>query len=450
MIQKIKLYALLLVAAVFTMSSCGDDCDTVCTTGEVLDINCNCITVSNPCDGVTCPDGFVVEASTCDCVEEGSVDGLEYVTANITSDATWTADKTWVLTGRIAVEAGACLSIEAGTVVKGEAGAGANSTALVIARGAQLKAMGTEALPIIFTSIADEITAADIAAGNYAGPNLGPTVNGLWGGLIILGNAPISAQNANDQDVAELQIEGIPTSDPNGLYGGNDATDNSGTITYISIRHGGTNIGEGNEINGLTLGGVGSGTTINNVEVVANQDDGVEWFGGTVDVDNILVWNCGDDGLDTDQAWNGTVNNFIVVTPVGGSAMELDGPEGTYTQGPNNFSNGVIYAGGDIDHLIDWDDNTNTGISDTYFYGFADGYGGAATAAIESFGGDGTGTNGNWEYTLNDVAADSIFIAVPVAALTEVAQNQNTVGPNAAMFSWTWAADSGALAEIGL
>ena len=90
-------------------------------------------------------------------------------------------------------------------------------------------------------------------------------------------------------NVTEFQIEGIPASDANGLYGGNDATDNSGTITYVSIRHGGGEIGEGNEINGLTLAGVGSATTINNIEVVANVDDGIEFFGGTVNASNLLV-----------------------------------------------------------------------------------------------------------------------------------------------------------------
>ena len=149
----------------------------------------------------------------------------------------------------------------------------------MIARGGKLFANGTADAPIIFTSVADEIM-----PGQKVSPNLDPNLDGLWGGLIILGNAPISAAS----DV--VQIEGIPPSDANGLYGGSDATDNSGAITYISIRHGGANIGEGNEINGLTLGGVGNGTTISNVEVVGNQDDGIEFFGGTVNVSNALVW----------------------------------------------------------------------------------------------------------------------------------------------------------------
>ncbi|NRA51785.1 MAG: hypothetical protein HRU12_21890, partial [Phaeodactylibacter sp.] len=261
---------------------------------------------------------------------------------NITEDATWSADKTYVLGGRITVESGATLTIEAGTVIKGEAGTGANATALLIARGGKLNAEGTASAPIIFTSVADEITPENVAAGQFASPNLDPDINGLWGGVIVLGNATISASNASDEDISEVQIEGIPATDTNGLYGGSSDDDNSGTISHISIRHGGSNIGAGNEINGLTLGGVGSGTTINNVEVVANQDDGIEWFGGTVSVNDVVVWNAGDDAIDTDQAWAGTLDNFFVVTPVG-SCFELDGPEGTFVA-RHTIQNGTVVA----------------------------------------------------------------------------------------------------------
>lgn len=449
-----KLFTLLLLGSTLAFVGCGDDeiCDgKECATGQILDAaTCNCVDTA-PCDGKTCAEGEVLDATTCECVEIPEDDFIR-ITTNITSDVTWTADKTVILGGRIAVESGATLTIEAGTVIKGEAGNQANSTALLIARGGKLNANGTSALPIVFTSVADELSPAMIAAGNYSSPNLGSDVNGLWGGLIILGNAPISAQNDNDEDVAELQIEGIPTSDSNGLYGGNDAADNSGTINYISIRHGGTNIGDGNEINGLTLGGVGSGTTISNVEVVANQDDGIEWFGGTVSVSNVLVWNCGDDGLDTDQAWNGTCTNWVVVTPQGGSAMELDGPEGTLTQGTNQFTNGTIYAGANLDLLVDWDNGTNTGVSNSYFYGFDASYNADGSGTpVASFGGDGTGNTSGWQYTLPAGAdVNNIFTGVPAEILTEVAENANTVGADPSVFGWTWARHSGALASIGL
>jgi len=291
------------------------------------------------------------------------------VDSNITENTTWETGKTYILAGRIAVEAGATLTIEGGAVVKGQAGEGANATALLVARGATLNANGTADLPIIFTSVADEITPEDVVAGNIASPNLSPTQNGLWGGVIILGNAPISDRN----NAGTEQIEGIPPSDTNGLYGGDQPGDNSGTITYISIRHGGANIGEGNEINGLTLGGVGSGTTINHVEVVANQDDGVEWFGGTVDVSNVVVWNAGDDSFDTDQAWDGTVTNFVAVLGSNSDhGMEIDGPEGSINDsGVNKFENGTIrslpedIAGGEY---ADLRSNAKATLNNVYFF----------------------------------------------------------------------------------
>lgn len=436
---------LFVIASGIMFTACGDDeCDLICQEGQILSIDCECV-ASDPCSGITCPPGETLTAD-CDCISDPEV----VVDSNIEENTTWTRDKTYILAGRITVTEGNTLTIEPGTVIKGQAGAAANATALLIARGARIEACGTAALPIIFTSFADEITGLDVAAGNYASPNLDPTVNGLWGGLIVLGRAPISAQNEDDMDVNELQIEGIPTSDSNGLYGGNDPEDSSGSLCYISIRHGGTNIGEGNEINGLTLGGVGSGTTINNIEIVANQDDGVEWFGGTCSATNILVWNCGDDGLDTDQAWNGTCDNWVVALPQGGSAMELDGPEGTLTQGCNSFVNGTIYAGGTIDHIIDWDDATNTGVRNLYVFGVDAEY--DAAVGIETFGGDGVCPSGSWEYTVpaGYDAATLLSDAIGAGEATEVGMNMNSVGADASVFSWTWGRASGTLASVGL
>lgn len=384
------------------------------------------------------------------CVYE-STSGNLVVTENISGNVTWTNDRVYELGGRITVLDGGTLTIQPGTVIKGQAGSGPNATAILVARGGKLIAEGTAQAPIIFTSVADEITPEQVASGDVRSPNLDPNINGLWGGIIVCGKAKISASN-NSGDVVEVQVEGIPTSDPNGLYGGNDDADNSGVIKYISIRHGGTNIGAGNEINGLTLGGVGTGTVIEHVEVVANQDDGIEWFGGSVDVDNAVIWNAHDDGLDSDQDWIGTCTNFIIVTPIGGSAFELDGPEGSLNRGTHQFINGVVYAGEDIDHVIDWDANTNAGVKDVYFFGFSEDYPSTGFEPIETFGGDGTGDNSGWQYTLNPAGADvtTIFNGVPASILTEVGLNANTVGPDASAFGWTWAAQSGALASIGL
>lgn len=287
-----------------------------------------------------------------------------FINSNITEDATWETGKVYVLQTRVTVVDGVTLTIEPGVVVKGEAGTGANATALLIARGGKLMAEGTADAPIIFTSVADEIMPGQIES-----PNLDPDTDGLWGGVLILGRARISASNDNG-DVVEVQIEGIPTSDPNGLYGGNDDDDNSGVIKYISIRHGGTNIGAGNEINGLTLGGVGRGTVIENVEVIANQDDGIEWFGGTVDVTNAVVWNVNDDAIDTDQSWAGTLDNFVVIAP-GDHNFELDGPEGSYEAG-HTIKNGLVIANDLVlerfsSDLINTDDNSIVNLENIFF-----------------------------------------------------------------------------------
>ncbi|SMD33725.1 hypothetical protein SAMN04488029_1629 [Reichenbachiella faecimaris] len=242
------------------------------------------------------------------------------VTANIEQDTEWTSDNIYVLKTRVTVLDGATLTIEAGTVVKGDASlSGANAAVLMIAKGGKLMAEGTATAPIIMTSTDD-----DIQPGEIAGSELDQDDKGRWGGLVILGKAPVSAKTENPQ------IEGVDAEDSNGQYGGSDAADNSGVIKYVSIRHGGAEIAEGSEINGLTLGGVGTGTVIENIEVYANSDDGVEFFGGTVNVTNLLVYAVGDDAIDIDQSYAGTVSNFVVyVDENSDEGLEIDGREGS-------------------------------------------------------------------------------------------------------------------------
>ncbi len=234
---------------------------------------------------------------------------LEYAVVKVTDrgegtgTTTWTKDKTYLLNGRVFVNEGQTLTIEAGTIIKGAAGSGEKASALIVARGAKIIAEGSRDLPIIFTSEADEIARDKSGELSCPGGNLAPNYRGLWGGLIILGKATINASEP------ELAIEGIPTSETRGLYGGTDDADNSGIIKYVSIRHGGTSIGADNEINGLTLGAVGNGTTIDYVEVIANKDDGVEFFGGTVNTKHLVMTNCGDDSFDADEGYRGN-NQF--------------------------------------------------------------------------------------------------------------------------------------------
>lgn len=349
------------------------------------------------------------------------------VTDNISGNVTWETGKIYILEGRISVLSGATLTIQPGVIVKGREGSESNATALIIARGAKLYAEGTATSPIIFTSVSDQIIPGQIES-----PNLEPNMNGLWGGLLILGRAPISA------DAEAMQIEGIPPSDLNGLYGGTDPADNSGTIRYVSIRHGGANIGEGNEINGLTLGGVGSGTIIENIEIVSNQDDGIECFGGTVNVKNVVVWNTGDDAIDTDQSWGGTLDNFIIVNP-GDECLELDGPEGTMAA-KHSLKNGTAYAG-NAQGLVDLDPNSYVDIDKMYFFGLKTGQDFDELPAIYQC------TFTNFEVTLPAGTAVSDFFKGGSALFTTaVAAGAKTVGADATKFQgWSWAAVSNAL-----
>jgi hypothetical protein len=310
------------------------------------------------CADTICPTGQVCVDGTCEGTQTNKL-----VNSNITTNTTWTKDNVYELAGRITVENGATLTIEAGTIIKGQAGTGTNATALLISRGSKLIAEGTATLPIIFTTVADEITPEQVANGNFTSPNLTNDVSGLWGGVIILGRAPISA-SAN-----EIQIEGIPTTDLNGLYGGSITNDNSGSLKYVSIRHGGANIGNGNEINGLTLGGVGNGTTIENIEIIGNQDDGVEFFGGSVNLTNLIVVNSGDDAVDTDQSWSGTLDNFIVICGLATDhALEIDGPEGTMIAA-HIVKNGSV-KGSTVAELADFRSCARGTFENIFFFNF--------------------------------------------------------------------------------
>lgn len=362
----------------------------------------------------------------------GTETNIFVVNNNISANTTWETGNIYILAGRITVLDGVTLTIEPGVVVKGQAGSAENATALLVARGGKLMAEGTAAQPIIFTSIADEIQPGEIES-----PNLDPTLDGLWGGVIVLGKAPISVAG----DGTEASIEGIPADDNNGKYGGTISDDNSGIIKYVSIRHGGTNIGEGNEINGLTLGGVGSGTTIEYVEIIANQDDGIEFFGGTVNISNVLVWNNGDDAIDTDQSWGGTLDNVIIINP-GDEAFELDGPEGTMVA-KHTIKNGSIFADGG-EGLVDNDANSNVDMDNIYFFGLADGQDFDELPTVY------TCTFTNFEVTLpTGTAITDFFKGGSDAFVTAVAAGANTVGADKTKYAdWTWASEAGELVNF--
>ena len=173
---------------------------------------------------------------------------------------TLTADKEYLLDGYVYVEDCATIIIEAGTVVRGKSvpTTGDQASALIIAKGGTIIADGRADAPIIFTSEIDDLGSTD---------DLTATDNQTWGGLIVLGNAPIGEDIPDGAAFATDVIEGIPSTEARIQYGGDDPEDNSGIIRYVSIRHGGSILGADNEINGLTMGGVGSETIVDYVEV---------------------------------------------------------------------------------------------------------------------------------------------------------------------------------------
>lgn len=388
------------------------------------------------------------------------------VTGAISENTTWTSDKIYQLNQKVVVEAGVTLTINPGTIIKGSAGTGSLASALIVARGAKINAVGNAQSPIIFTSTSDNID-----AGETAGTNLSENDRGLWGGLIILGNAPCSFSG----DLTEVQIEGIPADDTFGLYGGTDPMDDSGTLRYVSIRHGGALIGEGNEINGLTLGGVGSGTVIDNIEVVANVDDGIEFFGGTVDASNLLVWAQGDDALDIDQAYSGTIDNAVVVLGAASDhALEIDGREGTAT-GAFTLQNVTLIGNQDTANgeYADFRSRASGTVSNVYARGFKDNSDVELdnNAVSQNFL-DGLITFSNWEVVGDD---NSIFVEKvgcaqncddeddtndvdePIIILdptfteraadwtTQVTEGAQTVGATTSNLSWTYANSAGGL-----
>ncbi|MBI9052591.1 MAG: hypothetical protein JEY96_02155 [Bacteroidales bacterium] len=227
-----------------------------------------------------------------------------------TGTTTWEKGEEYLLEGFVFVNPGQTLTIEAGTVIRAKTGQGENASALIVSRGAKIIAEGTADEPIIFTVEGDDLKGS-----------IPVEARGLWGGLIILGNAQLNSE------FNESKIEGIPLSESRGIYGGSVNNDNSGVLKYVSIRHGGTNIGEGNEINGLTLGGVGSGTTIEYVEVISNEDDGFEFFGGSVNCKYLASAFCGDDAFDFDEGYNGKGQFWLAIQApsLGDNLAEHDG-----------------------------------------------------------------------------------------------------------------------------
>ncbi|MBX2853207.1 MAG: hypothetical protein KTR15_15845 [Phycisphaeraceae bacterium] len=304
------------------------------------------------------------------------------IPTDIDTDTVYTAaDNPLFLKGPTFVNSGASLTFGPGCIVitltQDDGG-------IVVTRGSQLFVNGTEAAPVIMTSGADvatwpgsvvTTTGADLnndgdtldtvggvveaTAGVSAVTSLGTPTSGTlrqrhqeWRNITILGNGVISASEfdglaVNDPDdllpnptvvdgTASKNMEGLETTDlPAGLpdsdiaYGGGDDDDDSGSISFLSMRYTGRVLGEGNELNGLSLGGIGRGTDISHVDIMNNVDDGIEIWGGTVNIKYFSVWNVGDDSFDVDQGWRGKAQFGLIVQGFadGESALAVEDAE---------------------------------------------------------------------------------------------------------------------------
>ncbi|MFA9388373.1 MAG: hypothetical protein ACERKD_01110 [Prolixibacteraceae bacterium] len=215
---------------------------------------------------------------------------------NITEDTTWSG--TVDLVGKVHVVAPAVLTIEAGTKIIADA---SDLSYLLIEQGAKIMAEGTANDPIVFTSNSTEA--------------------GAWGGLHICGKAPINSGATGLSEIGDA------------VYGGTDAADNSGTLKYVSVMYSGTALDAEHEANGISFYGVGSGTTVDYVEIFIGGDDGIEFFGGTVSIKHVKVYAAGDDSFDWTEGWSGKGQYLIAVQ----DADIIDGDRGF--EGDNNSKN---------------------------------------------------------------------------------------------------------------
>ncbi|OCA74834.1 hypothetical protein [Chryseobacterium arthrosphaerae] len=264
--------------------------------------------------------GALVSTTACRNIEEdgptiiqdggngnGNTENL-ILSGKITSNLTLKANKIYKLRGLVYVTNGATLTIEPGTKIVGEAD---KNGALIITRGSKIMAEGTAANPIIFTS-------------EKPSPKRGD-----WAGVVILGNAPTNASFGGQNGVGEIE-GGINNSEGLGLYGGNNTADNSGVLKYVRIEYAGYAFLPDKEVNGLTFGGVGNGTTVDYVEVAYANDDSFEWFGGTVNCSHLISYKGLDDDFDTDNGYSGNVQFGIAVRDAqvadvsGSNAFESD------------------------------------------------------------------------------------------------------------------------------
>ena len=360
---------LLLVLSIFVLVSCGSGGDTeIASPGELAPLTAPASSsaaaataTSNLLTG-TCPTSPFIS-------NDGTLGGntLCAISGPITSDLTLTTDVMYRLSGLVDVgkdrggddtKAGgvsATLTIPAGVTLAQKT----PDDYLVVQRGSKIMAVGTRSKPIRFT-------AASAVDGTLTNP---ASATGLWGGIVILGKAPINYCDASllGSAACETVVEGSTTA----IMGGATPTDNSGKLNFVRVEYAGKEIFPGNELNGITFGGVGSGTEIDYVQVHNNQDDCVEFFGGTVNVKHLVCTNAGDDNLDIDYGYQGKMQFVVVKQGVGAGdhIVESDNTRssGTWLTEPRSqpMVANFTFIGGGVDEPLKYKE----GVSGIYING---------------------------------------------------------------------------------
>jgi hypothetical protein len=210
----------------------------------------------------------------------------------ITKDTVLKAANTYILKGLVYMTNNATMTVEAGTTIKGDI---ITVGGLVITRGAKIMAQGTVDKPIVFTSNSSSTPRS-----------------GDWAGIVLLGKAPTNSSFNGTAGLGEIE-GGINDAAGNGLYGGTDAADNSGVLSYVRIEYAGYAFLPDKEINSLTMGGVGNGTQLDHIQVTYAKDDAFEWFGGTVNAKYLIAYKTQDDDFDTDNGFSGKVQFGLII-----------------------------------------------------------------------------------------------------------------------------------------
>ncbi|KOO52788.1 lipoprotein, partial [Chrysochromulina tobinii] len=263
--------------------------------------------------------GFV--SSTFTCPSAADRDDSVALCGTLSADKMLYRGALYVLTCQVFVPSGITLAIQAGVTIYASpvASGGGGAPALIIEKGGFLLAEGTATSPITFTAFNPTVSSSLSVSTDSTSADTVLETRGKWGGLILLGSAPTNVPTTT-------QIEGITAK----TYGGTNPTESSGSLQYVRVWHGGAVVGANNEINGITFGGVGSGTVVDHCEVAYNVDDGFEFFGGTVNVKYLSVLFVGDDGFDTDQGYIGKGQFLFVIEGLTGDhSMEIDSGVGT-------------------------------------------------------------------------------------------------------------------------